>query len=105
MREEEKKLVHYSFECKVIKRKGVVREEENKAIEMLDKFITEHKLYNIKQSDGLEDNIKIALNLIAKREEEIENLKLKLAIYDSENRKLKHIVMSLPNGLETLQRL
>lgn len=41
-------------------------EEENKAIGMLDKFITEHKLYNIKQSDGLEDNIKIALNLIEK---------------------------------------
>ena len=39
-------------------------EEEKKAIEMLDKFITEHKLYNIKQSDGLEDNIKIVLNLI-----------------------------------------
>ena len=52
------------------------------------------------------------LNLIEKlqkeneeRKSEIENLKIKLSIYDSENRKLKHIVMSLPNGLEILQRL
>lgn len=42
---------------------------------------------------------------IKELENEIENLKMKLSIYDSENRKLKHIVMSLPNGLETLQRL
>lgn len=42
---------------------------------------------------------------IKELENEIENLKMKLSIYDSENRKLKHIVMSLPNGLETLQNL
>ena len=42
---------------------------------------------------------------IKELENEIENLKMKLAICDSENRKLKHIVMSLPNGLETLQNL
>ena len=42
---------------------------------------------------------------IKELENEIENLKMKLAIYDSENRKLKHIVISLPNGLETLQNL
>lgn len=42
---------------------------------------------------------------IKELENEIENLKMKVSIYDSENRKLKHIVMSLPNGLETLQRL
>lgn len=49
--------------------------EEEKAIEMLDKFITEHKLYNIKQSDGLEDNIKIVLYLIEKLQKENEELK------------------------------
>ncbi len=42
---------------------------------------------------------------IKELENEIENLKIKLAIYDSENSKLKHIVISLPNGLETLQNL
>lgn len=50
-----------------------MNEEEKKAIEMLDKFITEHKLYNIKQSDGLEDNIKIVLYLIEKLQKENEN--------------------------------
>lgn len=44
--------------------------EQKEAIEMLDKFITEHKLYNIKQSDGLEDNVKIVLYLIEKLQKE-----------------------------------
>ena len=49
-----------------------MNEEEKKAIEMLDKFITEHKFYNIKQSDNLEDNIKIILNFIEKLQKENE---------------------------------
>lgn len=53
-----------------------MNEEEKKAIEMLDKFITEHKLYNIRQSEGLEDNIKILLNLIEKQQKDIEHLKI-----------------------------
>lgn len=52
-----------------------ISKEQKEAIEMLDKFITEHKLYNIKQSDGLEDNIKIVLNLIEKLQKENEELK------------------------------
>ena len=51
--------------------------EQKEAIEMLDKFITEHKLYNIKQSDNLEDNIEIVLNLITKLQKENEELKEK----------------------------
>ena len=47
-----------------------ISKEQKEAIEMLDKFITEHKLYNIKQSDGLEDNIKIVLYLIEKLQKE-----------------------------------
>lgn len=39
--------------------KDITTEE---AIKMLDKFITEHKLYNIKQSDGLEQNIEKVLS-------------------------------------------
>ena len=50
-------------------------DEEKKAIEMLDKYITEHKLFNIKQADNLEDNIQIILNLIEKQSKEIEELK------------------------------
>lgn len=46
-------------------------EDEKRAIEILNKFITEHKLYNIKQSDNLEGNIKIVLNLIEKRERQL----------------------------------
>lgn len=50
----------------------MLSEEEKKAIEMLDKFITEHKLFNIKQSDGLEKNIDIVINLIEKLKKELE---------------------------------
>ena len=63
-------------------------EKEKKAIEMLDKFITEHKFYNIKQSDNLEDNIKIVLNLIEKLQKE--------------NEKLKNIRYDTPYGTETI---
>ena len=45
-------------------------EDEKKSIDMLEKYITEHKFYNIKQSDGLEDNIKILLDLYNKTKED-----------------------------------
>ena len=54
-----------------------MNEEEKKAIQMLDKFITEHKFYNIKHSDNLEDNIEIVLNLIEKQQKENEEIKNK----------------------------
>ena len=49
-------------------------EDEKKAIDMLEKYITEHKFYNIKQSDGLEDNIKILLDLYMQEKERAEEL-------------------------------
>ena len=52
-----------------------MNEDEKKVVEMLDKFITEHKFYNIKQSDNLEGNIKMALNLIEKLQKENQQLK------------------------------
>ena len=52
-----------------------MNEEEKKAIQMLNKFITEHKFYNIKHSDNLEDNIEIVLNLIEKLQKKNEILK------------------------------
>ena len=69
--------------------------KQKEVIEMLDKFITEHKLYNIKQSDGLEDNIEIVLNLIEKLQKENEELK-------SENRRLKVIRYSTEYGTENI---
>ena len=58
-------------------------EEEKQAIEMLEKFITEHKLFNIKSADNLENNIKILLNLIEKQQKEIEELKTITREYES----------------------
>ena len=52
-----------------------MNEDEKKVVEMLDKFITEHKFYNIKQSDNLEGNIKMVLNLIEKLQKENQQLK------------------------------
>ena len=52
-----------------------MNEEEKKATKMLDKFITEHKFYNIKHNDNLEDNIEIVLNLLEKLQKENEELK------------------------------
>ena len=51
-----------------------MNEEEKKVIKMLDKFTTEHKFYNIKHSDNLEDNIEIVLKLIEKLQKENEEL-------------------------------
>lgn len=67
-------------------------EEEKKAIEILNKFITEHKLFNIKQSDNLEENIKIVLNLILKLQIKIESKTktIKLAI-DKHNKQAEEI--------------
>lgn len=67
-------------------------EEEKKAIEMLNKFITEHKLFNIKQSDNLEENIKIVLNLILKLQIKIESKTktIKLAM-DRHNKQAEEI--------------
>lgn len=61
-----------------------MNEKEKKATKMLDKFITEHKFYNIKHSDNLEDNIEIVLNLIEKLQKE--NEKLKADNYELNNR-------------------
>jgi len=49
-------------------------DEEKKAIKMLDKFITEHKLFNIKQSDGLEEAIETLLTAYEKEKEKNKEL-------------------------------
>ena len=66
-----------------------MNEEEKKAIQMLDKFITEHKFYNIKHSDNLEDNIEIVLNLIEKLQKENEKLKRLIAHKNEYTKKLE----------------
>lgn len=52
-----------------------MNEEEKEAIEMLNIFRLEHKFFNIRQADNLEDNIEIVLNLIEKLQKENEELK------------------------------
>ena len=66
-----------------------MNEEEKKVIKMLDKFTTEHKFYNIKHSDNLEDNIEIVLKLIEKLQKENEELK------EKENKIYKEVQKSL----------
>ena len=72
-----------------------MNEEEKKVIKMLDKFTTEHKFYNIKHSDNLEDNIEIVLKLIEKLQKENEELK---EIYRSE-KKMKNEYVKLYQDL------
>ena len=45
------------------------------SIKILDKFTTEHKLFNIKHSDGLEEAIETLLTAYEKQSKEIEKLK------------------------------
>ena len=63
--------------------------EEKKVIKMLDKFTTEHKFYNIKHSDNLEDNIEIVLNLIEKLQKENEEVKRLIAHKNEYTKKLE----------------
>lgn len=62
-----------------MQRIGVDRmtKKEEKAIQMLEKFIAEHKFYNIKQSDNLEDNIETVLDLYKKQKEKNKELEEK----------------------------
>ncbi len=48
----------------------MLSEEEKRSIEMLNKYIYNHKVYNIKHSDGLENCIETVLNLITKLQKE-----------------------------------
>lgn len=66
-----------------------MNEKEKKATKMLDKFITEHKFYNIKHSDNLEDNIEIVLNLIEKLQKENKELKDLMAHKNTYTKKLE----------------
>ena len=51
-------------------------EEIKEIIKILDKFITEHKLFNIKHSDGLEVAIEGIIDLYNKEKEKNEKLEL-----------------------------
>ena len=50
------------------------------SIKILDKFITEHKLFNIKHSDGLEKAIETLLTAYEKEKEKSKNLEIELEI-------------------------
>lgn len=48
------------------------------SIKILDKFITEHKLFNIKHSDGLEEAIETLLTAYEKEKEKNKELEKQL---------------------------
>lgn len=48
------------------------------SIKILDKFTTEHKLFNIKHSDGLEEAIETLLTAYVKEKEKNKELEKKL---------------------------
>ena len=50
------------------------------SIKILDKFIIEHKLFNIKHSDGLEEAIETLLTAYEKEKEKNKNLEIELEI-------------------------
>ena len=49
-------------------------EKEAKAIAMLNKYISEHKFYNIRQSDNLESNIETVIQALEQKDKEIQEL-------------------------------
>ena len=66
------------------------------SIKILDKFITEHKLFNIKHSDGLEEAIETLLTAYEKEKEEhkkechnCDEYTSKLGELETENKMLK----------------
>lgn len=91
--------------------------EEKQVISKLREIIDydkKHRLETIYDKEQIEfrNNIELVLDLIEKTtkenselQEKIENLKMNIAINYTENSKLRHIVMSLPNGLEILEKL
>ena len=71
------------------------------SIKILDKFITEHKLFNIKHSDGLEEAIETLLTAYEK--EKGENVKLRLQdipLIEGELKAYKDRVNELKQELE-----
>lgn len=71
------------------------------AIKILDKFTTEHKLFNIKHSDGLEEAIETLLTAYEK--EKGENVKLRLQdipLIEGELKAYKDRVNELKQELE-----
>ncbi len=51
------------------------------AMKTLDKFVTEHKLFNIKHSDGLEEAIETLLTAYENQQKEIQDLIINQCIY------------------------
>ena len=60
-------------------------EKEEKAIAMLNKYISEHKFYNIRQSDNLESNIETVIQALEQR---INNQKIFAKEYEKISKQL-----------------
>lgn len=55
-----------------------MNEEEKETVELLDKYVKEYILFNIRQSENLEKNIKIVFNLLEKQGTRIQELENKI---------------------------
>ena len=55
-----------------------MNEEEKETVELLDKYVKEYIIYNIRQSENLEKNIKIVFNLLEKQGTRIQELENKI---------------------------
>jgi len=84
-----------------------MNEEEKKAIDMLNKFRLEHKIFNIRQADNLEENIKIVLNLIEILQRENEELKLDLheMTISNEHKKKEWVHKAILNSYISKQKI
>ena len=81
--------------------------KEEKAIDMLEKFITEHKLYNIKQSNGLEESLEILLDLYNEQKERLKELEEIEKEHKKQNGELQERVKfckvhNLPEDVESI---
>lgn len=63
---------------KCIESEKIMSEEEKETVELLDKYFKEHILFNIRQSENLEKNIKIVFNLLEKQGTRIQELENKI---------------------------
>ena len=82
-------------------------EEERKSYELLYEKIIFVDKYRILKPHWIKfhNYIEKLQKENSELQEKIENLKMNIAINYTENSKLRHIVMSLPNGLEILEKL
>ena len=69
------------------------------SIKILDKFTTEHKLFNIKHSDGLEEAIETLLTAYEKEKDKIKKQSKEIEELKEKNRQGKMRIVQLENEI------